>query len=184
MPVMPKRTKYRKMMKGRNRGKATRGNKVSDGEFGLQAMEGGLITANQIESARIAMTRFTKRGGKVWIKIFPDKPISKKPAETRMGKGKGAVEYWVAVVKPGRVMFEIAGISEDIAKEALRLAMHKLPIKTKFVVKEGFIAGKTKSIWADYVEKEVEVVETATEESAEGDGAEEKEMDGDSDEDK
>lgn len=136
MPVMPKRTKYRKMQKGRNRGKATRGNKVTDGEYGLQALEAGLITANQIESARIAMTRFTKRGGKVWIKLFPDKPISKKPAETRMGKGKGAVEYWVAVVKPGRVMFEIAGIPEETAKEALRLAMHKLPIKTKFVARE------------------------------------------------
>ena len=136
MPVMPKRTKYRKMQKGRNRGRATRGNMVTDGEYGLQATEAGLITANQIESARIAMTRFIKRGGKVWIKIFPDKPISKKPAETRMGKGKGAVEYWVAPVKPGRVMFEIAGIPEDVAKEALRLAMHKLPIKTKFVARE------------------------------------------------
>ena len=136
MPVMPKRTKYRKMQKGRNRGKATRGNKVTDGQYGLQAVEAGLITANQIESARIAMTRFIKRGGKVWIKIFPDKPISKKPAETRMGKGKGAVEYWVAVVKPGRVMFEIAGIPEETAREALRLAMHKLPIKTKFVARE------------------------------------------------
>lgn len=136
MPVMPKRTKYRKMQKGRNRGKATRGNKVTDGQFGLQALEAGLIKANQIESARIAMTRFIKRGGKVWIKLFPDKPISKKPAETRMGKGKGAVEYWVAVVKPGRIMFEIAGVPEETAREALRLAMHKLPIKTKFVVRE------------------------------------------------
>ena len=136
MPLMPKRTKYRKMQKGRNRGKATRGNRVTDGQFGLQAVEAGLITANQMEAARIAMTRFIKRGGKVWIKIFPDKPISKKPAETRMGKGKGAVEYWVAVVKPGRVMFEIAGIPEDTAKEALRLAMHKLPIKCKFVARE------------------------------------------------
>ena len=136
MPVMPKRTKYRKMQKGRNRGKALRGNKVTDGEYGLQALEGGWITSNQIEAARIAMTRFTKRGGKVWIKIFPDKPISKKPAETRMGKGKGAVEYWVAVVKPGRVMFEMAGIPEEVAKEALRLAMHKLPVKSKFIAKE------------------------------------------------
>ena len=136
MPVMPKRTKYRKMQKGRNRGKALRGNKISDGEYGLQALEGGWITSNQIEAARIAMTRFTKRGGKVWIKIFPDKPISKKPAETRMGKGKGAVEYWVAVVKPGRVMFEMAGIPEEVAKEALRLAMHKLPVKSKFIAKE------------------------------------------------
>ena len=136
MPVMPKRTKYRKMQKGRNRGKALRGNKISDGEYGLQALEGGWITSNQIEAALNAMTRFTKRGGKVWIKIFPDKPISKKPAETRMGKGKGAVEYWVAVVKPGRVMFEMAGIPEEVAKEALRLAMHKLPVKSKFIAKE------------------------------------------------
>ena len=133
MPVMPKRTKYRKMQKGRNRGKATRGNVVNEGDYGLQALEAGLITANQIEAARIAMTRYIKRGGKVWIKIFPDKPITSKPIGTRMGKGKGAPEYWVAVVKPGRVMFEISGVSEDVAKEALRLAMHKLPIKCKFV---------------------------------------------------
>ena len=131
---MPKRTKHRKMQKGRNRGKATRGNTVSYGEFGLQATEAGWITSNQIEAARIAMTRFIKRGGKVWIKIFPDKPITKKPAETRMGSGKGSTEYWVAVIKPGRVMFEMAGIPEDIAKEAFRLAAHKLPVKTKFVV--------------------------------------------------
>ena len=136
MPLMPKRTKYRKQQKGRNRGKATRGNFVSDGEYGLQALEAGLITTNQIESARVAMTRYIKRGGKVWIKVFPDKPITKKPAETRMGKGKGAVEYWVAPVKPGRVMFEIAGVTEDIAREALRLASMKLPVKTKFVKKE------------------------------------------------
>ena len=136
MPVMPKRTKYRKMQKGRNRGKATRGNVVNEGEFGLQTVEAGLITANQIEAARIAMTRYIKRGGKVWIKIFPNKPISRKPADTRMGKGKGATEYWVAVVKPGRVMFEIAGIPEEVAREALRLASHKLPIKCKFVKKE------------------------------------------------
>ena len=137
MPVMPKRTKYRKVQKGRMRGKASRGNFVSEGEYGLQALEAGWITANQIEAARIAMTRFTKRGGKVWIKIFPDKPITKKPAETRMGSGKGNPEYWVAVVKPGRVMFEIAGIPEETAREALRLAMHKLPIKTKFVSRES-----------------------------------------------
>ena len=137
MPVMPKRTKYRKVQKGRMRGKATRGNKVCEGEYGLQALEAGWITANQIEAARIAMTRFTKRGGKVWIKIFPDKPITKKPAETRMGSGKGNPEYWVAVVKPGRVMFEMAGIPEETAREALRLAMHKLPIKTKFVTRES-----------------------------------------------
>ena len=136
MPVMPKRTKYRKMQKGRNRGKATRGNVVNEGEYGLQTLEAGLITANQIEAARIAMTRYIKRGGKVWIKIFPNKPISKKPAETRMGKGKGAVEYWVAPVKPGRVLFELADVSEEIAREAFRLAAHKLPVKTKFVTRE------------------------------------------------
>ena len=136
MPVMPKRSKFRKVQKGRMRGKTLRGNYVSEGEYGLQALEAGWITSNQIEAARIAMTRFTKRGGKVWIKIFPDKPITKKPAETRMGSGKGNPEYWVAVVKPGRVMFEMAGIPEETAREALRLAMHKLPIKTKFVAKE------------------------------------------------
>ena len=141
MPVMPKKTKYRKMQKGRNRGKATRGNKVTEGQYGLQAVEAGLITANQIESARVAMTRFIKRGGKVWIKLFPDKPISTKPIGTRMGKGKGAVEYWVAVVKPGRVMFEIEGVTEEQAKEALRLAAHKLPIKTKFVARENEVGG-------------------------------------------
>ncbi|MBE5819959.1 MAG: 50S ribosomal protein L16 [Clostridia bacterium] len=134
---MPKRTKYRKMQKGRNRGKATRGNVVNEGEYGLQAIEAGLVTANQIESARIAMTRYIKRGGKVWIKLFPNKPISKKPAETRMGKGKGATEYWVAVVKPGRVMFEIAGVPEETAREALRLASHKLPVKTKFLARDN-----------------------------------------------
>jgi large subunit ribosomal protein L16 len=137
MPLMPKRTKYRKMQKGRNRGKATRGNKVTDGEYGIQAVEAGLITGNQIEAARIAMTRYIKRGGKVWIKIFPDKPITKKPAETRMGKGKGAVEAWVAVVKPGRVMFELAGVPEETAREAMRLAMNKLSVKSKFIVKES-----------------------------------------------
>ena len=136
MPLMPKRTKYRKMQKGRNRGKATRGIKVTDGEYGLQAIEAGAIKSNQIEADRIAMTRYIKRGGKVWIKIFPDKPITKKPAETRMGKGKGAPEYWVALVKPGRVMFELAGIPEDVAREAMRLAANKLPVKTKFVVRE------------------------------------------------
>ncbi len=141
MPLMPKRTKYRKMHKGRNRGKATRGNMVTDGEFGIQAVEAGLIKSNQIEAARIAMTRYIKRGGKVWIKLFPDKPITKKPAETRMGKGKGAVEYWVAVVKPGRVMFEIAGVPEETAREALRLAANKLPVKTKFVAKETELGG-------------------------------------------
>ena len=137
MPLMPKRTKYRKMQKGRNRGKATRGNKVTDGEYGIQAVEAGLITGNQIEAARIAMNRYIKRGGKVWIKIFPDKPITKKPAETRMGKGKGAVEAWVAVVKPGRVMFELAGVPEETAREAMRLAMNKLSVKSKFIVRES-----------------------------------------------
>ena len=136
MPLMPKRTKYRKMQKGRNRGKATRGNFVSDGEYGIQAVSAGFITSNQIEAARIAMTRYIKRGGKVWIKIFPDKPITKKPAETRMGKGKGAPEYWVAVVKPGRVMFEIAGVPRETAKEALRLAMNKLSVRTRFIERE------------------------------------------------
>ena len=133
MPLMPKRTKYRKQQKGRNRGKATRGNKVTDGEYGIQAVTGALITSNQIEAARIAMTRYIKRGGKVWIKIFPDKPVTKKPADTRMGKGKGSVEYWVAVVKPGRVLFELSGVDEEKAREAMRLASHKLPVKTKFV---------------------------------------------------
>ena len=136
MPLMPKRTKYRKMQKGRNRGYATKGNVVNEGEYGLQATTAGWIKGNQIEAARVAMTRYIKRGGKVWIKIFPDKPVTKKPAETRMGKGKGAPEYWVAVVKPGRVLFEIEGVSEEVAREALRLAMHKLPIKTKFVARE------------------------------------------------
>ena len=141
MPVMPKRTKYRKMQKGRNRGYATRGNKVNEGEFGLQATTAGWIKSNQIEAARVAMTRYIKRGGKVWIKIFPDKPITKKPAETRMGKGKGAPEYWVAVVKPGRVMFEIEGVSEEVAREALRLAAQKLPVQAKFVKRESTIGG-------------------------------------------
>ena len=137
MPVMPKRTKYRKMQKGRNRGRATRGTVVNEGQYGLQALEAGLITANQIEAARVALTRYIKRGGKVWIKLFPNKPITKKPAETRMGKGKGAVEAWVAVVKPGRVMFELAGVPEETAREAMRLAMNKLSVKSKFIVRES-----------------------------------------------
>ena len=141
MPLMPKRTKYRKQQKGRIRGKASRGNRVTDGEYGLQSLELGHITSNQIEAARAAMTRYVKRGGKVWIKIFPDKPITKKPAETRMGKGKGAVEYWVAAVKPGRVMFEMAGVAEDVAREALRLAANKLSVKCKFVKRETEIGG-------------------------------------------
>ena len=142
MPLMPKRSKFRKMQKGRMRGKATRGNKVTDGEYGIQAVTAGLITGNQIEAARIAMTRYIKRGGKVWIKIFPDKPITRKPIGTRMGKGKGAVEFWVANVKPGRVMFELADVSEEIAREALRLAANKLSVKCKFVQKETEIGGE------------------------------------------
>ena len=134
--LLPKRVKYRRVHRGRLTGKATRGNKVTYGEFGLVALEPAWITSNQIEAARIAMTRYTKRGGQVWIKIFPEKPVTKKPAETRMGSGKGSPEYWVAVVKPGRVMFEIAGVPEDVAREALRLASHKLPIKTKVVKRE------------------------------------------------
>lgn len=134
--LLPKRVKYRRVHRGRMTGKALRGNTISHGEFGLQALEPAWITSNQIEAARIAMTRYCKRFGKVWIKIFPDKPISKKPAETRMGKGEGAPEYWVAVVKPGRIMFEIAGVPEETAREAMRLAANKLPIKCKFVVKK------------------------------------------------
>ncbi len=133
--LMPKRVKYRRQQRGRMKGKASRGNTVVYGEYGLMATEPCWITANQIEAARIAMTRYTKRGGQVWIKIFPDKPVTAKPAETRMGSGKGSPEYWVAVVKPGRVMFEIAGVPEETAREALRLASHKLPIKTKIVAK-------------------------------------------------
>ena len=133
--LLPKRVKYRRMQRGRMTGKATRGNTVAYGEWGLVAEEPGWIKSNQIEAARIAMTRYTKRGGQVWIKIFPDKPVTKKPAETRMGSGKGNPEYWVAVVKPGRVMFEIAGVSEEVAREALRLASHKLPIKTKIIAR-------------------------------------------------
>ena len=133
--LMPKRVKYRRVHRGRMTGKAMRGNTLAYGQYGLQAVEPGWITSNQIEAARIAMTRFTKRSGQVWIKIFPDKPITKKPAETRMGSGKGSPEYWVSVVKPGRVMFEIAGVSEEIAREALRLASHKLPIKTKVITR-------------------------------------------------
>ena len=135
--LLPKRVKYRRVQRGRMTGKATRGNTITYGEYGLQATEPAWITSNQIEAARVAMTRYTKRGGQVWIKIFPDKPVTKKPAETRMGSGKGSPEYWVAVVKPGRIMFEIAGVSEEVAREALRLASHKLPIKTKIVKREA-----------------------------------------------
>lgn len=134
--LMPKRVKYRRQQRGRLKGIATRGNVLSNGTYGLVALEPAWITSNQIEAARIAMTRYTRRGGQVWIKIFPDKPITEKPAETRMGSGKGSPEYWVAVVKPGRIMFEMAGVSEEIAKEAMRLASHKLPIKCKFVSKD------------------------------------------------
>ena len=134
--LLPKRTKDRKMHRGRMKGKATRGNTVSHGDFGLQTLEPAWITSNQIEAARVAMTRFCKRVGKVWIKIFPDKPVTKKPAETRMGKGKGAPEFWVAVVKPGRVMFEIGDVPEATAREAMRLAANKLPVKCKFIRKE------------------------------------------------
>ena len=134
--LMPKRVKRRRVHRGRMTGKATKGNVIAYGEYGLVSMEPGWITSNQIEAARIAMTRYTKRGGKVWIAIFPHKPVTKKPAETRMGSGKGAVEYWVAVVKPGRVMFELSGVADEVAREALRLAMHKLPVKCKIVKKE------------------------------------------------
>ena len=134
--LMPKRVKFRRVQRGRLKGKATRGNTVSNGKYGLVALEPAWITSNQIEAARIAMTRYIRRGGKVWIKIFPDKPITEKPAETRMGSGKGSPEYWVAVVKPGRIMFEMDGVAEDVAREAMRLAGHKLPIKTKFITKE------------------------------------------------
>ena len=134
--LSPKRTKFRKQQRGRMRGQATRGNTIDFGEYALQALEPSWITARQIEAARRAMTRYIRRGGKIWIRIFPDKPITMRPAETRMGSGKGAPEYWVAVVKPGRVMFELAGVSEEIAREAMRLAAFKLPIKTKFIVKQ------------------------------------------------
>ena len=135
--LMPKRVKHRKQFRGRMKGKAQRGNTLAYGEFGLQAMEPHWVTSQQIEAARIALTRYTKRGGQVWIKIFPDKPVTEKPAETRMGSGKGSPEYWVAVVKPGRVMFEIAGVPEETAKEALRLAAHKLPLKSKIITRQN-----------------------------------------------
>lgn len=139
--LMPKRVKHRKVQRGRMKGRAHRGNFIAYGDYGLVAEEPAWITGNQIESARVAMTRYTKRGGRVWIKIFPDKPVTKKPAETRMGKGKGSPEYWVAVVKPGRVLFEMSGVSEEEAREAMRLAAHKLPIKTKFKTKEQLSKG-------------------------------------------
>ena len=135
--LLPKRVKYRRVQRGRLKGKAMRGNTLSNGTYGLVALEPAWITSNQIEAARIAMTRYIKRGGEVWIKVFPDKPITEKPAETRMGSGKGSPEYWVAVVKPGRILFEMADVSEEAAREAMRLAGHKLPIKTKFIMKEN-----------------------------------------------
>ncbi|NLW22799.1 MAG: 50S ribosomal protein L16 [Tissierellia bacterium] len=134
--LMPKRVKYRRVHRGRMKGNATRGNKITYGEYGLQALEPAWITSNQIEAARRAMTRSVRRGGNIWIKVFPDKPITEKPAETRMGAGKGSPEYWVAVVKPGRILFEMSGVSEEVAREAMRLAAHKLPIKTKFVTRD------------------------------------------------
>ena len=138
MPLMPKRVKYRKQQRGRMKGKAVRGSKISFGEFGLKALAPGWITSRQIEAARVAMTRHIRRGGKVWIRIFPDKPITQKPAETRMGKGKGSPEFWVAVIKPGRVLFELSGVEESTAKEALRLAAYKLPLPTRFVNRNDF----------------------------------------------
>ena len=134
--LLPKRVKYRRVHRGRLKGKALRGNKISHGQYGLVALEPAWVTSQQIEAARIAMTRYIKRGGQVWIKVFPDKPVTEKPAETRMGSGKGSPEYWVAVVKPGRIMFEMAGVNEEVAREAMRLASHKLPIKCKFITKD------------------------------------------------
>ena len=161
--LMPKRVKHRKQFRGRMKGKAQRGNTLAYGEFGLQAMEPHWVTSQQIEAARIALTRYTKRGGQVWIKIFPDKPVTAKPAETRMGSGKGAPEYWVAVVKPGRVLFEIAGVSEDIAREALRLASHKLPLKTKLIMKAKETAPKAENTAPAAEEEKPEAAETAPE---------------------
>ncbi len=137
--LMPKRVKFRKQQRGRMKGKATRGSEISFGEFGLKALEPAWITARQIEASRVAMTRSLKRGGKVWIRVFPDKPVTEKPAETRMGKGKGTPEFWVAVVKPGRILFEIGGVAKDVAQEAMRLAAHKLPIRTRFVSASDFV---------------------------------------------
>lgn len=136
--LMPKRVKHRKVMRGNMRGKATRGNFIAYGDFGMEATECGWVTSNQIEAARIAINRYIKRGGNLWIKIFPDKPVTKKPAETRMGSGKGSPEFWVSVVKPGRILFELKGVSEEVAREAMRLASHKLPVKTKFVTRRDF----------------------------------------------
>ena len=151
--LQPKRTKYRKVQKGRMKGVSQRGHELSNGMFGIKSLDSSFITSRQIEAARIAMTRYIKRGGQVWIKIFPDKPITAKPAETRMGSGKGSPEYWVAVVKPGRIMFEMNGVPEDVAREAMRLAAHKLPIKTKFVTR----AGQEAELKAKSASQEIEV---------------------------
>jgi large subunit ribosomal protein L16 len=172
--LMPKRVKYRKQHRGRMKGKALRGNKVAYGEYGLQAMEPAWITSNQIEAARIAINRYLRRGGKVWIKIFPDKSVTSKPAETRMGSGKGSPEYWVAVVKPGRVLFELAGVPERTAREAFRLASHKLPIKTRFIISDIELTeeelAKYSEVQADVIEQLEEEAEMAAEESAEAAG--------------
>ncbi|HHT23999.1 MAG TPA: 50S ribosomal protein L16 [Clostridiaceae bacterium] len=160
--LMPKRVKYRKQHRGRMKGKALRGNKVAYGEYGLQALEPSWITSNQIEAARIAINRYLRRGGKVWIKIFPDKSVTAKPAETRMGSGKGSPEYWVAVVKPGRIMFELAGVPEKTAREAFRLASHKLPIKTRFVISDIEL---TEEELARYSEVQADVIEQLEEEA-------------------
>lgn len=141
--LMPKRTKYRKVHRGRRKGVAERGSTLTFGDYGLQATEAGWVTSTQIEAARVAMTRYIRRGGKVWIKVFPDKPVTKKPAETRMGKGKGSPEFWVAVVKPGRVCFELSGVAPDVAREAMRRAAHKLPVRTRFVVREDVSGGES-----------------------------------------
>ena len=178
--LMPKRVKHRKQQRGRMKGKATRGNFVSYGEWGLASSEPAWITSNQIEAARIAMTRYMKRGGAVWIKIFPDKPVTKKPAETRMGKGKGSPEYWVAVVKPGRVMFEVAGVSEEVAKEALRLAMHKLPVKCYVVKADERKIDQGERKMKAFVEPELEA--EAGEETAADDATEQVEQDGETNE--
>ncbi|NLM18511.1 MAG: 50S ribosomal protein L16 [Clostridiaceae bacterium] len=179
--LMPKRVKYRKQHRGRMKGKALRGNKVSYGEYGLQALEPSWITSNQIEAARIAINRYLRRGGKVWIKIFPDKSVTAKPAETRMGSGKGSPEYWVAVVKPGRIMFELAGVPEKTAREAFRLASHKLPIKTRFVISDIELTeeelARYSEVQADVIEQLEEEAEMAAEEAAEAAGEVEKTVD-------
>jgi len=167
--ISPKRVKYRKQQRGRMKGKATRGNTITYGDYALQALEPSWITANQIEAARIAMTRYSKRGGKVWIKIFPNKPVTSKPAETRMGSGKGSPDFWVAVVKPGRVMFEIAGVTEEVAREAMRLAAHKLPCKVKFIKREGIDPNEIK-FYAPAREPIETVVEQASEDANETGG--------------